>query len=211
MKRKLILLVLLEACLLYSEEDHFFRELKEKKTATFNDAITIMRYVFKEPAVSSSFRENIVWAAEKKLFRVSIPININNVNPVITRKEFSNWLCKLFEIGGTNVPATKTGSYKRCVNLGIVHPGRGAGDSFSGLELIDTFSYFDFYIRSHRIKKRYRSLPLYDEHHEYLPDWRTKLWLEFEQQRQEEKEKLQLPKKPIQKQDSDDVDLKIVE
>lgn len=163
-------------------ESNFFIELRSKDLATFNDAVTLMRHVFTEVTPSADFRENIIWAAEKKLFKVSIPIDENTVNPVITREEFCSWLCKLFEIGGRFTPRNKNAAYKRCLTAGIVLPGRGANDTFTGTELLDTFSYFDSYVRRYKIKKRYDNLPLFDDTYDDLPKWRKDLYMEHDSQ-----------------------------
>ena len=160
-------------------------------------------FIFSETSPSADFKENIIWAAEKKLFKVSIPIKEDTVNPIITREEFCSWLCKLFEIGGSFNPRNKNAAYKRCITTGIVLPGRGAKDSFTGAELLDTFSYFDSYVRRYNIKKRYDNLPLFDDTYDDLPSWRKKLYIEHDLQIKEELNK--------NNNKSDEVDLLYVE
>lgn len=207
-KTKIILCSLLFTCFFaFCDESNFFIDLRSKDLATFNDAVTLMRYVFAETTPTIDFRENIVWAAEKKLFKVSIPIETNTVNPIITREEFCNWLCKLFEIGGRFIPRNGNAAYKRCLTVGIVLPGRGANDSFTGAELLDTFSYFDSYVRRYNIKKRYDNLPLFDDTYDDLPKWRKKLYMEHDSQIKME---LQLNKKK-KNENSDEIDLLYVE
>lgn len=201
--KKVILCLLFIPCFIFSEENNFFIDLRSKNLATFNDAVTLMRYVFSETSPSADFKENIIWAAEKKLFKVSIPIKENTVNPIITREEFCSWLCKLFEIGGSFNPRNKNAAYKRCITTGIVLPGRGAKDSFTGAELLDTFSYFDSYVRRYNIKKRYDNLPLFDDTYDDLPSWRKKLYIEHDLQIKEELNK--------NNNKSDEVDLLYVE
>lgn len=192
--------------------------MKSHELATFNDAITIMRLIFDEQDDNNIFIENALWAAEKKLFRVTIPIDPDAVNPVITRKEFSYWLCRITEIGGKNVPATKNDAYKRCVSTGIVFKGRGPDDSFTGTELLDTFAYFDYYIRTNKVKLRYENIPLYDDDYNELPDWRKKIYQELDSQREYDK-KIRKEKKQIKKQKKnkdkakpdDDINVKVVE
>lgn len=207
MKKIILCLLLFIPISAFCDKSNFFIDLRSRDLATFNDAVTLMRYVFAETAPSADFRENIVWAAEKKLFKVSIPIDEDTVNPVITREEFCSWLCKLFEIGGKFMPRNKNAAYKRCLTVGIVLPGRGANDSFTGAELLDTFSYFDSYVRRYNIKKRYDNLPLFDDTYDDLPKWRKKLYIEHDSQIKAESE---LNKKKKNK-NSDEIDLLYVE
>ena len=80
----LALLLLFMTISLHAQKNDFFIKLRDKELATFNDAITLMRLVFNEqdrlkPVI------NALWVAEKT-FKVSIPIEPNSVNPVISRK-----------------------------------------------------------------------------------------------------------------------------
>lgn len=180
--------MLLVLASLGGQENRFFIDLSRKELATFNDAITLMKLVFDEQDDSNVFIDNVLWAASKKLFRVTIPIKENEINPLITRREFAYWLCKLFELNGKMVP-TRRSAYLVCVELGIISPGRGPLDSFTGQELIDAFSYFDNYVRISRIKARAEmdELRLYDDNYDSLPGWRKELYRELEEQRAEEK------------------------
>lgn len=205
MKKIILCLLLFIPFFTFCDEYNFFIDLRSRNLATFNDAVTLMRYVFAETTPSPNFRENIVWAAEKKLFKVSIPIKENTVNPIITREEFCSWLCKLFEIGGHFLPRNKNAAYKRCLTAGIVLAGRGARDSFTGAELLDTFSYFDSYIRRYKIKKRYDNLPLFDQTYDDLPTWRKELYMNHDAQIKEELDRNKKNK------ESDEIDLIYVE
>ena len=134
MKKIILCLLLFIPFFTFCDEYNFFIDLRSRNLATFNDAVTLMRYVFAETTPSPNFRENIVWAAEKKLFKVSIPIKENTVNPIITREEFCSWLCKLFEIGGHFLPRNKNAAYKYGIKLGYKNIG------FNGK--LYTFPYF---------------------------------------------------------------------
>lgn len=207
MKKIILCLFSLLPFFIFSDEYNFFIDIRSRDLATFNDGVTLMRYVFAETTPNTDFRENIIWATEKKLFKVSIPIDENTVNPVITREEFCSWLCKLFEIGGRYLPRNKNAAYKRCLTAGIVLAGRGARDTFTGTELLDTFSYFDSYVRRYNIKKRYDNLPLFDDTYDDLPTWRKKLYMEHDSQIEDE---LELDKKKKGK-NSNEIDLLYVE
>ncbi len=172
---------------IFSQANSFYINLKEKELATFNDAITLIRLVFDEKDETKNFILNALWAAEKKLFKVSIPIDPKAVNPVISRKEFAYWLCGISEVGGKSIPTTRLDAYKRLVRVGVIHTGRGPEDSFSGIELLDTFTYYDYYIRSNKIKLRFNNLPLFEDEYDGVPEWRVKLYNELDEQRKYEK------------------------
>ena len=106
----------------YSQQNEFFIKLSQKELATFNDAITLMRLLFNERDDSSIYIENILWAAGKKLFKVTIPIKTDQINPIITRREFAYWICKVFNNKGGLVnrkKVTRYSAYKVC-NLNIL-------------------------------------------------------------------------------------------
>lgn len=201
---------------LSSQENRFFLQLAEKELATFNDAITLMKLVFDERDDNNVFIDNVLWAASKKLFRVTIPIKEDEINPIITRREFSYWLCKLFELNGLKTP-TRRSAYKICVELGIIAPGRGPFDSFTGQELLESFSFFDNYVRISHIRARgeIAELKLYDDNYDSLPGWRRELYRELEEQRAEEqrlKEEKRLKRKQkrqdrLNKSEDDEVNL----
>lgn len=220
-KAYLCILFVIIQNMLFSQENDFFLKLRNKDLATFNDAITCMKLVFDENDDNDIFIQNALWAAEKKLFRVTIPIDPNAINPVISRKEFAYWICRISEIGGSTLPITKFEAYKRCVAAGIIFAGRGAEDSFSGIELMDTFAYFDYYVRSNNVKMRFEHLPLYDDEYTDIPQWRKKLYEELDEQRAYEKKlrderktlkkEKKKEKKTTHKESTESPDVKIVE
>lgn len=188
MKRILLFCIFIFSLnIIYPQSNSTFINMRDKELATFNDAITLMRLVFDEKDSNDNFIMNALWAAEKKLFKVTIPIEPESVNPVISRKEFAYWLCRISEIGGKMVPVTRLDAYKRVVDAGIMFGGRGPEDSFSGIELLETFSYFDYYVRSNKIKLRLQKLPLYEDNYDGIPEWRAKLYRELDEQRAYEK------------------------
>jgi hypothetical protein len=194
MKKAIIIFILyLFLTLLYSQENEFFLNLSKKETATFNDGIALMKILFHEKYSNSSFYENILWAAEKKLFKVTIPITTDEINPNLTRREFAYWICKIFNgkdgiINYKNI--NRYSAYKICVMLGVFAESRGSFDTFSGLELIDTFSYLDYYIKSNNILPNKEIQPVIeDDNYTYLPEWRQRIYRELEEQRAMEKEK----------------------
>lgn len=175
---------------LFSEDNKFFIELSYKKIATFNDAITLIRLLYNESDNNSTFIDNIIWAASKKLFRVTLPIKEDQINPIITRKEFSYWICGMLNITGNKNKETRLSryqSYKLCVSLGIMGTGRGADDYFSGKELIDVFSYLDYYVRYKKITPREEEIERFKEDYQDFPEWRKILYKEFDEQREKEK------------------------
>ena len=190
MRNKIMLLFIL-FCIttgsLYTQENEFFIKLSQKQLATFNDAITLIKLLYDERDDSNIYLENIIWAASKKLFKVSIPITEKQINPVITRKEFAFWLCKLFELNGKEYPINRKAAYNACLEHGIIVEGRGAEDSFTGQELINAFAYFDYYVRVNNIKRRDKELKLYEDGYDSLPEWRKQLYRELEEQRAKEK------------------------
>ena len=175
----------------YSQQNEFFIKLSQKELATFNDAITLMRLLFNERDDGSIYIENILWAAGKKLFKVTIPIKTDQINPIITRREFAYWICKVFnnKRGLVNrKKVTRYSAYKVCITRGILAEGRGPFDSFTGLELLDTFSFLDYYVRYNKIKPRKGKLEIYEDTYTNLPEWRQRLHRELEEQKAREKE-----------------------
>lgn len=213
----LALLLLFMTISLHAQKNDFFIKLRDKELATFNDAITLMRLVFNEQDMTENFVINALWAAEKKLFKVSIPIEPNSVNPVISRKEFAYWLCRLSELGGSSLPATRGQAFKRAVHAGILYPGRGPDDSFTGLELLDTFAYFDYFVRSSQVVLRFENVPLFQDNYSDIPDWRAKLYDELDEQREYERKLREERKNKAKKKKSDlntideEINIKIVE
>lgn len=206
--RKLLLCFFVFASMLsYSLENDFFDKLNKKDLATFNDAITLMRIIYNEKEDKDIFIENILWAAGKKLFQVTIPIKPDTINPVITRKEFAYWICKVFNLANTNdfYTLNRYASYYLCVDLGIMDPGRGADDTFTGVQILDTFSYLDYYVRYHKILPKEGMLEIVEKKDEYddLPEWRRTIYKELDMQRLKEsenfKKKLELTKQKLEK------------
>jgi hypothetical protein len=177
---------------LHGKENDFFISLSKKELATFNDGITIIKMLFNEKELNTSFYENILWAAEKKLFRVTIPITTDQINPIITRRELAYWICRIYNgkdglVNNKNI--TRYTAFNTCVILGIIDEGRGGFDSLTGLELLDTFSYLDYYIKYHKILPDKEILDVAkDDEYQYLPEWRRRIYKELEEQRAMEKE-----------------------
>ncbi len=211
----LFFLFFISAFTMNTQQNKNYMDMSEKKLATFNDAITLMRALYNEKDQNNIYINNILWAASKKLFKVSIPIKSNEINPVITRKEFSFWLCRVFVLNKGESPMNRYQAFNICEKLGIVYRGRGADDSFTGQELLDTFAYFDYYVRTNKIQKRATLLSLYDDDYTGLPEWRAALYRELEEQRRYEK-KLRLERKKQKenraiKSNNEEIDSKIVE
>lgn len=192
-KKKLFVLIIIifSAAIAFCQQNKFFMELQHKELVTFNDAITLIRLLYDERDDNSSFYQNIIWAASKKLFRVTIPIEPEKINPIITRKEFAYWICKVFNIKGSFVRTKKLSrfaAYRICVNNNIINPGRGGYDSFNGNEILDSFSYLDYLVRKKNIRPREGELKLYIDDYATSPNWRIKLHREFDAQRAKEKQ-----------------------
>ncbi|MCK4797306.1 MAG: hypothetical protein KAT05_07980 [Spirochaetes bacterium] len=191
---KKLLLIITFWCLFtisYSQQNDFFIKLSEKKLATFNDGITLMKLLYNERDDNSVYIDNILWAAGKKMFKVSIPIKTDQINPVLTRREFAYWISKIFNARGGLVNSKKITrylAYKVCVNRGILAEGRGPFDSFTGAELLGTFAYLDYYVRYNEIRPKQGKLEIYDDTYKNLPEWRDRLHRELEEQRAKEKE-----------------------
>lgn len=192
MRLKIFLLLIIATFQVNSSQNDFFRELSAQKIATFNDAITLVRLLYNEMDDNDKFLDNVVWAASKKLFKVTIPIKDNEVNPVVTRKEFAYWICGIYNLNGINSMKGRTSrkySYNLCVGLGLIDKGRGPDDSFTGLELLDSFSYVDYYVRSKNIKPR-KEAPLYiKDEYDIYPKWKKTIYKELDEQRKAEKDK----------------------
>lgn len=184
---------------LFPQQNVFFIDLSKKDLATFNDGITLIRLFYNEIDYNASFLNNIIWAADKKLFQVTIPIKPDQVNPVLTRGDFAYWICKVFNtIGGlVNTPnLTKLTAYKTCLKLGILNEGRGPFDNFSGSELLDTFGYSDYYIKTYKIRTKAGSLEVFEDYkNEAIPEWRQKFDKELDEQRAREKDLFDQKKK----------------
>jgi len=118
-----------------------------------------------------------------------IPINPDTVNPVITRKEFAYWICKVFNLSNapSDIEINRYASYYLCVNLGIISPARGMDDVFSGIELLDSFSYLDYYVKHFKIKPKEGVLEVAKTEYDDLPEWRKILYKELDEQRAMEK------------------------
>jgi hypothetical protein len=187
----IVLLISLSGFSAVAQQNQFYVDISKKEMATFNDAITMARLLYNERDDSSVFIDNVLWAASKKLFRVTIPINEEEINPVITRKEFSYWIWKIFNGKSgftTRRRISRRGAYRFCVRLGIMAPGRGAGDTFTGLELLETFAYLDYYVRSRDLAPKAGGLELYTDDFENFPQWRRTIYRELAEQRAEEKQ-----------------------
>ena len=175
----------------YSQSNKFFIDLSNKDIATFNDAITLMRLLFNERDDNSVFIDNVIWAASKKLFKVTIPIKDNQINPIITRKELAYWLCAIYILDGNKRQIGRLSrlySYKVCTGLGILDVGRGPDDGFSGKELIDNFSYIDYYVRSKNISVNEEVFDIIKDEYDIYPNWRKVIYKELDEQQRKEKE-----------------------
>jgi hypothetical protein len=189
MKKNLIFIIFIfSLSIVYPQSNDFFIKLSQKELATFNDAITLMRIIYNEKEDKDIFIENILWAAGKKLFQVTIPISPDKINPVISRKEFAYWCCQVFNLRNEKVksPITRYFAYQFLTASGIMMPGRGQDDSFSGLELLDTYAYLLYYIKYKGIKPIEGALDIKDDY-EYLPEWRKIIYKELDDQRALEK------------------------
>ncbi len=80
----------------------------------------------------------------------------------------------------------KYSAFRTCVNLGLLNPGRGAFDSFTGEELLDTFSYLDYYIRYNSILPKSGTLEQQEDEYKNLPEWRERLYRELDNIKNEE-------------------------
>ena len=74
---------------LFPQQNKNFLILEKKNLATFNDGITLLRLLYNETDDNANFVDNILWAVDKKLFQVTIPIKPDTINPELTRGEFS--------------------------------------------------------------------------------------------------------------------------
>jgi hypothetical protein len=188
MKSFILLLLLSINLSIFGKNNDFFINLSQKPVASFNDAITMMKLLYDEKDDSNVFIDNVLWAAGKKLFQVTIPIKSDEINPAITRKEFAYWCCQVFNLKSAKVksPINRYSAYNLCVELGIIDAGRGQDDIFSGNELIDTFSYLDYYVKINKIKPNPGMLGITDDY-EYVPEWRKKIYKELDDQQKQEK------------------------
>ncbi len=174
---------------LNSIENSFFQKLRDKELATFNDAITLMRILYDEEDSDDIFIENILWAAGKKLFQVTIPLKPDTINPVITRQEFAYWICKVFNLTNSksDIETNRYASYYLCIDLEILKPGRGLEDVFTGTELLDTFAFLDYFVKYNKIRPKEGVLELPKTDYDDLPEWRKVLYKELDDQRGNEK------------------------
>ncbi len=218
MKKFMILSILFIPMLFSSQDNKFFINLAKKDIATFNDGITLIRLLYNEKDDKAIFLDNILWAAEKKLFQVKIPISTNEINPILMRREFAYWICKVFNTKGGIINRStidRYTAYKICVNRGIIPKGRGPYDSFAGKELIETFLYVDYYVKYNKLKPKEGILDLFDSYSN-LPEWRQKIYRELEEQKlqekkaKEEKKKIKEEKKK-EKMNKQEIDEKIIE
>jgi hypothetical protein len=189
MKRFVLFLFLSLNFTVFSQENAFFIKLAQKPVASFNDAITLMKLMYDEKDNSDVFIDNVLWAAGKKLFQVTIPIKPDEINPAITRKEFAYWCCQVFNLRSEvkKTPTTRYLAYNLCAQLGIIDAGRGQDDTFTGSELIDTFSYLDYYVKVKNIKPNPGMLNASNDDYEYIPEWRKKIYRELDEQQKQEK------------------------
>lgn len=209
MKKIYFFLLIIINLSIYSNDNKFFIELSAKKIATFNDAITLMRLIYNDKDYNATFIDNIIWAASKKLFRVTLPITEDQINPIITRRELSYWICGILNIAGNKKKEARPNryqSYKLCVSIGIIDGGRGADDHMSGAELLDTFSYLDYYVRYNKIKTREDKIEKLEEDYQYFPEWRKILYKEFDEQREAERKERE--KRKLKKQKDREFDRK---
>ncbi len=177
-KLLIIILLIISTIFTYSQENEYFLNLSKKEIASLNDAITLIKLFYNEKDFNASYIININWAIEKKLYNFSTPINPNEINQILTRGEFAYMICKIFNTKGGLVNfkfINKYHSYKKCITLGLLTPGRGQLDTFTGTELLDTFLYIDIYVRNNKININSSELKL-DSTTEYLPEWRKKFY-----------------------------------
>jgi hypothetical protein len=199
MKKYLFIIILISFLfLLYPQQNKNFLILEKKDLATFSDGITLLRLLYNETDTNAKFVDNILWAVDKKLFQVSIPIKPDTVNPVLTRGEFSFWICRIFNARGGIVNTaylTRYSAFKTCTAIGLVPEGRGYSDTFSGEELMGVFNYIDNFIRTNKIKPKNQKVLVSEEGYNSLPKWRENLYKELEQQRAQENANLPKNKK----------------
>lgn len=168
-----------------TQENEYFLYLSQKKLASLNDGIALIKLFYNEKDFNPSYIININWAIEKKLYNFSTPINPNEINQLLTRGDFAYMVCKVFNTKGGLVNLkliNRYHSFKKCINLGLLSAGRGQLDTFTGAELLDTFSYIDRYIKSNKININGNELKL-DYTTEYLPEWRRKFYDELDEQK----------------------------
>ncbi len=172
----------------YSQQNAFLMNLAAKDVVTFNDAITVMRLLYNEFDSSSVYIDNIIWASNKKLFRVTIPISNDQFNPAISRSEFAYWITKIYPLDTTPLHNLNPYySYRLCTAIGIINKGRGPFDTISGSELLDTFTFIDYYIRYHKITARAGTLDVDESLYAEIPEWRRTLYQEMDAQLEFEK------------------------
>ncbi len=202
MKRNIIILfVLFLITFIYSQENNYLIYLSNKKAASINDSITLIRLLYNENDFSGSYITNINWALEKKLLKFTLPIDPDEVNQTLSRGEFAFLICKVFNTKGGLVNTkllTKYHAFNICKKIGILSYGRGQMDTFTGAELIDTFNYLEYYTNKNGIKKNIEGLN-FETTYNFLPKWRKNFYDELDNEKASLKDKRLKRKEKIEK------------
>lgn len=198
-KKLFIGLLLLTATLTAFASDHddlLLVQLHSDEYATYSDGIAILRLLYNETDHNAMFLDNLLWAAGKKIFKVSLPIKTDKLDPELTRMEFAYWLCGLYNLSSREPVGRpmRYWSYKICTELGIMQTGGGPAERLTKSQLIDIFAVAEYYVRAHNLTINAditneilpQSSDNTDDRYKEYPHWRRTLYRELDDQQDEE-------------------------
>ena len=199
LKKIIVIITLLFATLCTFGADYddlLLVQLRSNEFATYSDGIAILRLLYNETDHNAMYLDNLLWAASKKIFRVSLPIKTDNLDPPLTRMEFAYWLCGMYNLSSRD-PISRPmryWSYKVCTELGIMEAGGGPGERLTKSQLIDIFAVAEYYVRANNIgingnitnEFMPESSDNTDDRYKEYPQWRRVIYRELDEQQDAE-------------------------
>ncbi len=199
LKRIIVIITLLFAtlCTFGADfDDLLLVQLRSDEYATYSDGIAILRLLYNETDHNAMYLDNLLWAASKKIFRVSLPIKTDKLDPPLTRMEFAYWLCGMYNLSSRE-PISRPmryWSYKVCTELGIMQAGGGPGERLTKSQLIDVFAVAEYYVRANNIgingnitnEFLPESSDNTDDRYKEYPKWRRVIYRELDEQQDAE-------------------------
>ena len=199
LKKIIVIITLLFATLCTFGADYddlLLVQLRSNEFATYSDGISILRLLYNETDHNAMYLDNLLWAASKKIFRVSLPIKTDNLDPPLTRMEFAYWLCGMYNLSSRD-PISRPmryWSYKVCTELGIMEAGGGPGERLTKSQLIDIFAVAEYYVRANNLgingnitnEFMPESSDNTDDRYKEYPQWRRVIYRELDEQQDAE-------------------------
>lgn len=177
-------------------DDLLLVQLRSDEYATYSDGIAILRLLYNETDHNAMYLDNLLWAAGKKIFKVSLPIKTDKLDPELTRMEFAYWLCGLYNLSSRDPIGRpmRYWAYKICTELGIMEAGGGPGERLTKSQLIDIFTVAEYYVRANNLGINDNITNEYmpnnsdstDDRYKEYPKWRRVIYRELDDQQDAE-------------------------